>query len=72
MTNAKFRVIFLAFVDVARAVTPSQFVTGGWNSSLTKVIDNAVVGFVTLEQTGAANKPHHNGHSAEDRNESWS
>ncbi len=50
----KFRVIFLAFVDVARAVRPSQFVTGGWNSSLTKVIDNAVVGFVTLEQTGGS------------------
>jgi hypothetical protein len=46
----KFRVIFHAFADVARAVRPSQFVTTGWNSSLTKVIDNAVVGFVSLEQ----------------------
>jgi len=50
----KFRVIFHAFVDVARAVRPSQFVTGGWNSSPTKVLDNAVVGFVTLEQTGGS------------------
>lgn len=50
----KFRSIFHAFVDVARAVKPSQFVTGGWNSSSTKVIDNAVVGFVTIEQRGGS------------------
>ncbi|MGE0875313.1 MAG: hypothetical protein AB7O31_11655 [Burkholderiales bacterium] len=50
----KFQVIFQAFADVARAVMPSQFITGGWNSSPTKVIDNAVVGFVTLEQPSSS------------------
>ena len=49
----KFGVIFKTFAEVARAVRPSQFLNGGWNSSSTKVIDNAVVGFVTLEKSGS-------------------
>ena len=50
--EGKFRVACHAFVEVARQTNPRQFVTSGWNSSSTKVIDNAVVGFVTLEQSG--------------------
>jgi hypothetical protein len=36
---------FGTFAEIARAVNPSQYVRKGWNSSRTKVIDNAVVGF---------------------------
>jgi hypothetical protein len=39
-----FHEAFLAFVTVAREVNPRQYVGGGWNTSLTKVIDNALVG----------------------------
>jgi hypothetical protein len=39
-----FHETFLAFVTVAREVNPRQYVGGGWNTSLTKVIDNALVG----------------------------
>jgi predicted nucleotidyltransferase len=40
-----FRTAFKHFVRVARATNPAQFVTTGWRSSLTKVIDNAIVGY---------------------------
>jgi hypothetical protein len=45
-----FRFAFHAFVNVARNADPRQYVGAGWNSSLTKVIDNAIVGMVTLEK----------------------
>lgn len=45
----KFAYAFHAFAGVAKHAKPSLYATGGWNSSLTKVIDNAVVGFVMLE-----------------------
>jgi len=35
---------FSAFVRVARATNPEQYVANGWYTSRTKVIDNAVVG----------------------------
>lgn len=35
---------FGAFHRVARAANPKQYVGAGWNTSLSKVIDNAVVG----------------------------
>jgi len=37
---------FKAFVHISRNVKPSQYVGDGWNTSLTKVIDNGVVGLV--------------------------
>lgn len=41
-----FRRSFAAFVKIARGVDPAQYVEPGWNSSRTKVIDNAIVGMV--------------------------
>lgn len=40
-----FKVMFKALHGVARKVQPQQYVGTGWQSSRTKVIDNAVVGF---------------------------
>ena len=37
---------FGVFAQVARTVNPSQFLNKSWNSSRSKVIDNAVVGLV--------------------------
>jgi hypothetical protein len=37
---------FEKFVEIARAVNPAQYVGDGWNSSRTKVIDNALAGVV--------------------------
>jgi hypothetical protein len=41
---------FSAFVEIARSANPKQYVTVGWNSSRTKVIDNAIVGMLCEEQ----------------------
>jgi hypothetical protein len=43
-----FEEIFEFFVSVARAANPAQYVGAKWNTSATKVIDNAVVGAVCL------------------------
>jgi hypothetical protein len=37
---------FNIFAQIARSVNPSQYVSKGWNSSRTKVIDNALVGLM--------------------------
>lgn len=40
-----FKEAFSAFVDIARAANPEQYVRGdGWYTSRSKVIDNAIVG----------------------------
>lgn len=39
-----FREAFMAFAKIARAANPRQYVSVGWSSSITKLIDNAVVG----------------------------
>ena len=39
-----FEEAFHSFVAIARAVNPEQYVGDGWNTSGTKVIDNALVG----------------------------
>ncbi len=41
-----FAEAFEAFVQIACAVNPSQYLNSGWNSSRTKVIDNALVGLL--------------------------
>jgi hypothetical protein len=43
--EAFFRRAFPALGEVARRVQPEQYVSGGWNSSITKVVDNSVVGY---------------------------
>lgn len=55
--SACFHQAFDVFVRVARAVNPGQFVGAGWNTSKSKVIDNAVVGlFVAAEELVASRK----------------
>lgn len=49
-----FREAFAAFVLIARAVNPARYVGAGWNTSSTKVIDNAVVGLFVLSRRLAA------------------
>ena len=45
---------FSAFVEIARRANPAQYVGAGWNSSRSKVIDNAIVGMLREEQQGAS------------------
>lgn len=43
--------LFLAlenFASIAKAVNPEQFVGKGWNTSRSKIIDNAIVGFMMV------------------------
>ena len=47
-----FQESFAAFAEIARSVNPAQYVGLGWNSSLTKVIDNAIVGMLYEEEKG--------------------
>jgi hypothetical protein len=42
---------FRAFVEIARRTNPAQYVDAGWNSSRTKVIDNAIVGMLSASST---------------------
>ncbi len=51
---AAFEHCFLSFVQIARAVNPQQYVGKGWNSSRTKVIDNAIVGMLLDEKRRAS------------------
>ena len=47
MTSTGSRLAFESFVNIARATSPGQYeMEGGWNTSRTKVLDNAVVGFM--------------------------
>lgn len=43
---------FGAFAQIARIVDPLKYVGPGWNSSRTKVIDNAIVGLVQCAKGG--------------------
>jgi hypothetical protein len=47
---AVFHESFTAFVDIARSVKLEQYIGDGWNSSITKVIDNAIVGMLCEAQ----------------------
>ena len=51
--EAAFDHSFRAFATIARKVNPKQYVGAGWNSSQTKVIDNAIVGMVLLEDSSS-------------------
>jgi hypothetical protein len=45
-----FRQAFATFIKITREVNPNQYVADGWCSSQTKVLDNAVVGFMVTEK----------------------
>ena len=40
-----FKAAFLIFARIARSAKPAQYVSSGWNTSPTKVIDNAIVAY---------------------------
>lgn len=46
-----FKEAFMNFERIARSVAPQKYVGSGWNTSRTKIIDNAIVGlFVAIEE----------------------
>lgn len=47
---ATFIRTFTGFAQTAQAVSPAQFVGGGWRTSKTKVLDNAVIGCCKLHK----------------------
>lgn len=51
---ACFAHAFSAFVEIARKANPQQYVGSGWNSSRTKVIDNALIGMLSEEKSLAS------------------
>ena len=53
---ACFAQAFEVFARVARAVDPEKYVGDGWNTSRTKVIDNAVVGLLLVADELAREK----------------
>lgn len=50
-----FRRFFAAFVTIARRANPRQYVGAGWNTSQTKVIDNAIIGLLIDEDLAQPN-----------------
>jgi len=45
----RFRSVFRRVATIARTVSPQSYVGEGWNSSMSKVLDNAIVGFCLSE-----------------------
>jgi hypothetical protein len=52
----RFKSVFVRVAAIARAVSPQQYVGEGWNSSISKVLDNAIVGFCLDEGLMSRNK----------------
>lgn len=52
-----FAEAFSAFAQIARAVNPSQYLNKSWNSSRTKVVDNALVGLLQWVKDHATPDP---------------
>lgn len=50
--TAIFTEAFATFAEVARAAHPSRLVGDGWRTSLTKVLDNALIGYCRLHEIG--------------------
>ena len=48
-----FRHAYKHFVHIARETNPTRFVGGGWRTSRTKIVDNALVGFCRAEKIPA-------------------
>jgi hypothetical protein len=51
--KACFEQAFASFAQIARRTNPSQYVSSGWHSSRTKVIDNAIIGLISDQQAAA-------------------
>jgi hypothetical protein len=48
-----FEQAFASFGQIARRTNPGQYVSSGWHSSRTKVIDNALIGLISDQQAAA-------------------
>lgn len=44
-----FKDIYRGFVEITRRSNPAQYVNGGWRTSKTKVVDNAIVAFCSQD-----------------------
>jgi hypothetical protein len=51
--RACFEQAFAAFAQISRRTNPAQYVGDGWHSSRTKIIDNAIIGFISDQQAAA-------------------
>jgi len=51
-----FKSVFRQVAAIARAVSPQSYVGEGWNTSVSKVLDNAIVGFCLSEGLMSPNK----------------
>jgi hypothetical protein len=51
-----FYEIFRVFAAIAKKARPSQYVGKGWNTSLSKVIDNAMIGLIIAARKNKAGK----------------
>lgn len=51
-----FEHAFRTFADIASAVQPAHYVGDGWRTSLTKVLDNAIVAFCRLNGLESSNR----------------
>ena len=47
---------FERFAVIAKSVNPRQYVGSGWRTSVTKVIDNAIVAFCRIEKLGSPSR----------------
>jgi hypothetical protein len=52
----RFKSVFRQVAAIARAVSPQSYVGEGWNTSVSKVLDNAIVGFCLSEGLTSRNK----------------
>ena len=51
-----FKTAFGVFANIARQVKPSQYIGSGWNTSATKVLDNALVSFCRRHELDKASR----------------
>lgn len=55
--ESSFKEAFRTFAEIAKKTRPGQYVVDfGWNTSLTKVIDNAIVGYCRQHAVDAASR----------------
>ena len=52
----RFKSVFRQVAAIARTVSPQSYVGEGWNTSVSKVLDNAIVGFCRSQGIMSRNK----------------
>jgi len=66
-SEQRFKYAFRRVATIARAVAPQSYVGEGWNTSVAKVLDNAIVGFCLNEGLISPGKRNRRKKQAEDR-----